>query len=136
MRGINRVFLMGHLGHDPVLRQTPNGRTVTDLNLAVNRSVRAGEGWAEEADWIRVRLWEQKAELASRFLSKGSAIAVEGQIRTESWMDKEGARQHKVYVTVDQLHLLPGRRGPEASAGEDLAPPPAVAGLDPAEIPF
>lgn len=111
MRGINRVFLMGNIGQDPLVKQTPNGRAVCELSIATHRLVRKGEGWDEEVEWTKVRLWEQKAELAVRFLSRGAPIAVEGSLRTETWTDKENMRHWRTYVLVDHLHLLPRSNG-------------------------
>jgi len=126
MRGINRVFLMGHIGQDPVVRHTTNGRAVCELSVATHRAVRNGDTWDEDVDWTRIRLWEQKADLALRFLTKGSAIAVEGSLRTEQWTDSQGLRRIKTYVAVEQLHLLPGRarddERPEAHAGAEPVP--------------
>lgn len=132
MRGINRVFLMGHLGQDPVVRQTPNGHAVCELNVATHRSTKKGDTWEEEVEWTRIRLWDQKAELAMRYLTRGSALAVEGQLRTESWLDGQGVRHYKCVVHVDQLHLLPGRP-------KEDAPRPIMDVSDPVageEIPF
>ncbi len=135
MRGINRVFLMGNVGQDPVVRQTANGRTVCDLNIATHRPVRSGDAWLEEVDWHTVRLWEQKAEIVLRYVTRGSGIAVEGALRNDQWTDKDGVRRQRSYVQVEQLHLLPGRPREEGRASGAETPPaaPEQAGE---EIPF
>lgn len=128
MRGINKVFIMGHLGHNPELRTTPKGVTVCELNIATNRSRRDGEEWVEETEWHRVTLWDQRAEAASRFLVKGSAVAVEGRLRTESWEDKQtGQRRSRTSIVGEQLHVLHGR---------DRQQPPAERNAPPAEAPM
>lgn len=135
MRGINRVFLLGHLGHDPVVRHTPTGRAVCDLRLATNRSIKKGETWTDEVDWIPVRMWEQKAELALRFLKKGSPLAVEGQIREERWTDTQNNKRSRLFVYADTLHLLPGARRDGEQLEGPMEPGPQAQDDD-ASIPF
>lgn len=121
MRGINRVFLMGNVGQDPVVRHTPNGRVVCDLSVATHRGVRsAGDTWTEEVEWTQIRAWEQKAEILLRYVTRGSGIAVEGSLRNETWTDKEGVRRQRSYVQVDHLHLLPTR--PRDEGARDGSP--------------
>lgn len=142
MRGINKVFLLGHVGQDPIVRHTANGRAVCELSIATHRSVRNGETWAEEVDWHRVRLWEQKAELALRYVTKGSPLAVEGFLRNEQWTDAQGQRRTRTVISAEQIHLLPGRPSGDRAQGEaaprDEAPPrqPAAQPEAEDEIPF
>lgn len=124
MRGINRVFLFGNVGQDPVVRHTASGRAVCDLSLATNRGVRSGDAWVEEAEWHTLRLWEQKAELALRYVTKGQPIGVEGMLRSETWTGKDNVRQRRTYVQVDQIHFLPRVRQegqPEAEPAQEPA---------------
>lgn len=125
MRGFNRVFLMGHLGHDPVVRHTTSGRAVCDLRIASNRSIKRGEAWEEQVDWVTVRLWEQRAELALRFLKKGSALAIEGSLREDRWTDNQNNKRSRLLVHADSLTLLPNGRpsGPGETGAEPLDRP-------------
>ncbi|MCK6502457.1 single-stranded DNA-binding protein [Myxococcota bacterium] len=137
MRGINRVFIMGHLGHNPELRTTPRGVPTCELNLATNRSRKDGDEWIEETEWHRVVLWEQRAEAAVRFLVKGSAVAVEGRLKTESWDDKQtGQRRQRTVIVGEQLHLVGGRDRPASSASGGHRDPPPAAAVAEEEIPF
>jgi len=117
MRGINNVFLAGHLGQDPELRTTGNGRTLCKISLATNRSVREGEGWKQVTDWHRVVLWERDAETCAKYCRKGSAVGVEGELRVNTWTDATGERRSKVEVVGKRLHLLG-----KASEGSSRAP--------------
>lgn len=139
MRGINHVILFGHLGATPELRTTPNGRAVCDLSLATNRPVKSDDGWRETTDWHRVTLWEREAEMAARLLSKGSAVGIEGQLRTDSWEDRAtGQKRYRTYVVGHKLHLLGGRAAeatPDAGTAERSAPL-AHAAVEEEEIPF
>ena len=139
MRGINRVFLFGHVGHTPELRTTRGGRAVTELRVATNRPVRTDDGWKEETDWTQVQLWEQNAETAVRFLTKGSAVAIEGRLRTDSWDDPQsGQKRFRTYVLAERLHL---GRGAGPRQADEAAPRPPDEGAEHSaiaeeEIPF
>lgn len=139
MRGINRVFIMGHLGHTPELRTTPRGIATCELNIATNRSRKEGEDWVDETEWHRVVLWEQRAETAARYLTKGGAVAVEGRLRTESWDDKQtGQKRQRTVIVGEQLHLLGGGRdrpSPDARPATQQATAPSAA-VPEEEIPF
>lgn len=104
MRGMNRVFLMGRLGHAPMPRRTKGGKMVLELRIATRRPNRSGE---DTTDWHQVRVWEQLAEVCARHLQCGSPVAVEGQLRTESWIDREGIAHNRVFVLGNQIHFYP-----------------------------
>ncbi|NOY26129.1 MAG: single-stranded DNA-binding protein [Oligoflexia bacterium] len=111
MRGINKVTVCGHLGHNPELKTTPTGKVVCDLRIATNHSRKKGDEWIEETEWHRVTLWEQQAEVALRCLHKGSTALVEGRLKTDSWDDKEtGKRRYRTRIVCEKLHLVDSRR--------------------------
>ncbi|MDP6933534.1 MAG: single-stranded DNA-binding protein [Myxococcota bacterium] len=129
MRGINKVLILGHVGHDPEPRLTPTGRTVCDLRVATNRPTKTEDGWQERTDWHRVRVWEKLAELSVRRLHKGSPVAIEGHLRTDTWTGADQARHARTYVQADRLHFLPDRAerpaqltDTEESAGSAVGP--------------
>ena len=110
MRGINQIFLLGRIGHDPDLKQTANEHCYLNLSVATNRSVRRDDKWEEITDWHQVRTWNQTAELCTRVLTKGSPIAVEGHLRTDQWVDQNGDKHSRTYVHADRIHFLPHAR--------------------------
>ena len=88
MRTVNKIVLVGHLGQDPELRAPKNnGRPWCTFSLATGRPRRTDDGWAEDTDWHGVKCFGATAERVSRFLSKGSLAAVEGQVVYEKWTD-------------------------------------------------
>jgi len=136
MRGINRVFIVGHLGHDPELRTTRTGTPVCRLRIATNRSRKNGDQWIEETDWHSVQLWDQRAEVAQRYLVKGSPVCIEGRLKSESWTDeKSGEKRYSTTIVADALHLL-GRppAGLEGGQGSSRTEVPVVVAEE--EIPF
>jgi single-strand DNA-binding protein len=118
MRGINKVIICGRLGHDPELRTTPKGASLCEIRLATNRPVREGDGWTEVADWHRVTLWSKAAESCQKLAKKGDVIAIEGELRTESWTDREGNKRSKVAVHSWRFDFV-GRTRAGRSSGEE-----------------
>ena len=107
MRGINKVLLLGRIGNDIVLRQTSNGRSFVDLNIATNRNINQNDVWVSMADWHRVRVWGKEAEVSAKFLKKGLPVAVEGALRSDSWVADTGEKKYFSYIHGEKLHLLP-----------------------------
>ena len=122
MRGINQVFLMGHLGHEPEPRTLPSGKRVCDIRIATHRSTRTDVGWDSHTDWHRIRLWERHVELAARYLHTGDPVAIQGMLRTDSWNDPDGKPQQRAVVYCQKLHLVRGPRSAENEANESSGP--------------
>jgi single-strand DNA-binding protein len=107
MNGINTVFLLGRLGKDVQTNNTPSGKFYVDLSVATNRRVKQNNEWVEHTDWHQIRFWGKQAETCERYLQKGSLLAIQGSMRTDSWRTDNGKTQYKTYVSGSQLHLLP-----------------------------
>jgi len=111
MASFNRVILAGNLTRDVELRHIPSGTAVADVGLAVNDRVKRGDEWVDEVSFIDLTLWARQAENAAEYLSKGSAILVEGRLKQETWEDKEGGKRSKLKVVVDQFKFIGGKSG-------------------------
>ena len=109
MRGINKVLVMGRLGHTPELKTTVGGQIYTDLRIATNRPIKQGEKWSEIADWHQIRLWAKDAEICTKHLAKGRPVAVEGQLRTDTWISDDGQKYSRTFVHGERVHLIPTR---------------------------
>lgn len=122
MSGVNKVILIGNLGADPEVRTTQQGATVANLRLAVSETWKDQQGQRQErTEWVNLVLWRQQAEIAQRFLRKGSKIYAEGKLQTRSWDDKQsGQKRYATDVAVDHFTILDAR-GPNAD-GEAGAP--------------
>ena len=141
MRGINSVVLFGHLGRDPECRQLPSGTLICTLRLATNRPTKTTTGWQETTDWHRIELWEQNASTAERFLRKGDAVGIEGQLRSQSWTDDNDLKRSRNFVYGRRLHLLGSRQASSGSAAGDRSteavfPAGGPEGVDGSVIPF
>lgn len=99
---LNRVILMGRITQDLELRRTPSGSGVLSFNLAVERSY-AKQGEDRETDFITCVAWNKTAEFIGSYFSKGRMIALEGQLRTRTYDDKNGSRHYITEVYVDQV---------------------------------
>jgi single-strand DNA-binding protein len=114
-RSLNQAFLMGNLTRDPELRQTPNGQTVTNFSLALNRSYKDQSGeWQEVTDYVDIVCWGPLAERVAQYLSKGRRCLVQGRLQSRSW-EQEGQKRSKVEVLANDVTFLDSRGGGEDS---------------------
>lgn len=111
MANINRVVLTGNLTRDPELRQTPNGKSVCTLGLAVNERYKneAGE-WVEKPNFFDIVVWGAQGENCERYLSKGRPVAVDGRLSFRSWEDKDGGKRSKIEVIANIVQFLGSRQ--------------------------
>ncbi|MCF6768251.1 single-stranded DNA-binding protein [Thiotrichales bacterium 19S11-10] len=108
---INKVILLGRLGADPEVRQTPSGVTVTNLRIATNDGYkdRNSGQFVETTEWHRVVLFARQAEVASEYCKKGSLVYIEGRIRTNKWQDQQGMDRYTTEVIANELQLIGSR---------------------------
>lgn len=116
----NKIILVGNLGRDPELRYTPQGTAVCSFSLATNdkRKTASGE-MQDQTTWFRVTLWDKKAEVASKFLTKGKPVYIEGRLRLDEYTDKDGKQRQTLEVTATEMQFI-GARG-EDGGGRDYA---------------
>jgi single-strand DNA-binding protein len=118
---------MGNLTRDPELRQTPNGQTVTNFSLALNRSYKDQSGeWQEMTDYIDIVCWAGLAERVAQYLSKGRRCLVQGRLQSRSW-EQEGQKRSKVEVLANDVTFLDSRGsgGDDSGAGNSSTEAPA-----------
>ena len=104
---INRVIISGNLTRDPELRATTGGTQVLSFGVAVNdrrRNQQTGE-WEDYPNYVDCTMFGNRAEAISRYLSKGSKVAIEGKLRYSSW-ERDGQRRSKLEVIVDEIEFL------------------------------
>lgn len=97
---MNVVLLIGRLVKDPELRYTQSNIPVATFTLAVNRVA------SEETDFINIVVWRKQAENCSKYITKGSQVAIEGSIQTRSYEDKNGQKRHITEVVADNVKFL------------------------------
>ncbi len=108
---INRVVITGNLTRDPELRATGSGMAVLKLGIAVNdrrKNQQSGE-WEDVPNFFDVTVFGQRGESLSRFLSKGSKVAIEGKLRWSQWETAEGDKRSKVEIIADDIEFMSSR---------------------------
>jgi len=110
MSGVNKVILLGNLGKDPEVRYTDNGVPVANFTLATTEKYKNKQGEnVSQTEWHNVVLWRGLAEIAERWLRKGSKVYIEGKIKTRKWEDKDGNTRYNVEILGDNMTMLGGR---------------------------
>lgn len=110
MRGVNKVMLIGNLGKDPHMDYLEGNIGVAKFPLATTETYKDRNGkLVSQTEWHTVVLWRGLAELANKYLHKGSLIYVEGRLRTRSWEDKEGNKKFATEIIGDNLIMLEKR---------------------------
>lgn len=105
---LNKVILIGNLAADPELRTTPTGKSVCNFRVATNRIWKDSSGQQQkETEFHTIVAWGKLAEIASRYLTKGSLAMVEGRIRTRSWQDASGNKKYRTEIVAEGLQLGP-----------------------------
>ncbi len=123
---VNKVILVGNLGRDPEVRMTQNNQKIVNLRLATNerwKDRQSGE-MRDKTEWHSVVIFnENLADVAERYLRKGSSVYVEGQLQTRKWTDQSGQERYTTEVVVSrfkgELTLL-GGRGEGGGGGSDF----------------
>jgi single-strand DNA-binding protein len=124
---VNKVILVGNLGRDPETRYTGGGQAVCHFSLATSETYkdRAGER-QKRTEWHRIVVWGKLADIAQKYLKKGSQIYLEGSIRSSEWTDKEGQKRTSFEINTTNFRMLGSRadsmgggaaRGAAADAG-------------------
>jgi single-strand DNA-binding protein len=110
MRGVNRVMLIGNLGKDPDLQYLEGNIAVAKFPLATTETHKdRGGKLISQTEWHTVVLWRGLAELAQKYLHKGSLVYIEGRLKTRNWEDKEGAKKFATEIVGDNLIMLDKR---------------------------
>jgi single-strand DNA-binding protein len=115
---INRVVLVGRLTKDPELRELPSGQSVCDLRVACNGNRRDPEGgYIERPHYFDVSTFGVHAENVSRYLCKGSAVAIDGRLEWREWESADQQKRQAVKIVADSVQFL-DRRPSEREDGE------------------
>lgn len=126
MASVNKVILIGHLGRDPETAFTHNGVQVTNFSIATSEKWKdktTGEA-KEKTEWHRLVCFNRTAEVAVKYLRKGSPVYVEGKLQTRSW-EKDGQTHYTTEIVVNNLQFLASKNDsgqPPAPSPDDYGP--------------
>ena len=130
MRGVNKVVLIGNLGKEPDLQYLEGNIAVAKFPLATTETYKDKSGTlVSQTEWHTVVLWRGLAELAQKYLHKGSLVYIEGRIRTRNWEDKDKNRRFSTEILGDNLVMLDKRK--EQSNGQPQETPAQETGSFP-----
>lgn len=114
----NKVQLIGNLGHAPEIKTTEGGKKLARFSVATNESYRNAKGEkVTETQWHNLVAWGKVAEIAEKFLVKGTEVAIEGKLVNRSYTDKQGVKKYITEVQVAEVLLL----GDKSAAAKQAA---------------
>jgi single-strand DNA-binding protein len=123
MRGVNKVILIGNIGKEPDIQYLEGNIAVAKFPLATTETYKDKTGTqVSQTEWHTVVLWRGLADLAQKYLHKGSMVYIEGRIRTRYWEDKDKNRRFSTEIVGDNLVMLDKRK--EQSDGQAQEPSP------------
>lgn len=115
---VNKVILIGNVGKDPETRHLEGGNTVSRFSLATSEVYKNKDGEKiTSTEWHNIVLWKGLAEVAEKYVKKGSQLYIEGRIRTRSYTDQEGNTKYTTEIIGDTMQML-GRKA-EANISTD-----------------
>ena len=107
MAGVNKVILVGNLGKDPEVRHLDTGVSVANFSLATTESYNNKQGErVNQTEWHNIVVWRGLADVAEKYLNKGSSVYIEGKIQTRKWEDKEGNTRYSTDIIADKMTML------------------------------
>jgi len=131
MRGVNRVILIGNIGKDPDIQHIEGNIPVAKFPLATTETYKDRNGnLVSQTEWHTIVLWRGLADLAGKYLRKGSLVFIEGKLRTRSWEDRDKRKHFSTEIVADNLVMLERRKDGQVGNGGDVLPasdtPPVV----------
>ncbi len=104
---LNQVVIAGRLTRDPEVKTLANERCVAKLGVAVNRKWKGNDGVAkEEVTFVDVDVWGKTAEHCGQYLHKGSAVFIEGRLKSDEWQTKDGEKRRAMKVEANNVQFL------------------------------
>jgi single-strand DNA-binding protein len=107
---VNTAIIVGNLGRAPELKATPAGKQVCNFSVATSK----GKGDSQKTEWHHVVAWDQLATQCAEYLTKGSSVYVEGELRTRQW-EKDGVKHSKTEIHAHSVQFLSPKGGNNAS---------------------
>ena len=120
MPNYNKVLLMGNITRDIELKQTPSNQSVATIGLAVNRRFKTKDGEdREEVTFVDCEAWGRTAEVIHQYFGKGKPIFIEGRLKLDQWEDKEGKKQSRLRVVIEEFQFVESKGGGGGGGGGD-----------------
>jgi single-strand DNA-binding protein len=120
----NRVILIGNLTRDPEVRYTPQGTSVCNFGIAVNRKFKQGDETKEEVTFINIVVFGKQADTCGQYLNKGSSVLVEGRLKENRWETEEGQKRSRHEVVAQSVRFLSRKQGDANTSSSGQGEPP------------
>lgn len=117
---LNKIMIAGRLTADPEMKMTTSGKSVVNVQVAVNRYTKEGE--KQEADFITVVAFEKRAEIICRHFAKGFPIYVEGQLQIRQWTDRDGQKRNSAEVIAQDIRFVESKAPAQAATAPQNPP--------------
>ena len=140
---VNKVILLGNVGKDPEIRHMDNNLVMARFPLATSERWTKDGNRTEHTEWHNIVMWRGLAEVAEKYVRKGSSLYIEGRLRSRSYDDKDGVKRYVTEILADTMNLVgprpEGQTAPLQSAPQTTSIPPIeTTNLDsaPDDLPF
>ncbi len=141
---VNKATVLGNCGDAPDLKFTPNGTQVARVNVATTHRYKKNDEWVETTEWHRLIFWAGLAEIAAKYLKKGSKVYVEGRMQKRTYQDANNVTREIHEIIVSDMQMLGDPRSAETKEAEAFQTAyagghpvlPNYDAEDPADIPF
>ncbi|GAB4456903.1 MAG: hypothetical protein Fur0028_11530 [Bacteroidales bacterium] len=111
---VNKVILIGNVGKDPIIRNVNDNTPVASFTLATNEIYKDSQGnMQKNTEWHNIVAWRNLAQLAEKYIHKGSQIYVEGRLKSRTYTDKDNQQRTIVEILADKIQLLGKKEGDE-----------------------
>lgn len=116
---LNKVTLIGNLGKDPDSKTLPNGEMLCSFSIATSEKYTDKQGnKVETTEWHNVVVWRKLAEIAAKYLKKGSKVYIEGKLKTRSW-EKDGEKKYATDIVAESFIMLDGAKTENAPVSHE-----------------
>lgn len=109
MADINHTVLIGRLTRDAELKFTNQGLAICRFSIALNRRVKQGDAWKDEAHYFDITAFGKQGEAVAQYLTKGTQVAIQGELRQDRW-EHGGKKMSKVAIVANNIQLLGGKK--------------------------
>ena len=117
MASINHAFILGNAGGDPTVRAIGENLRTAQFSVATTERRKDKAGQVQEStEWHNITAFGSLADIASKYIRKGTQVAVEGKLRTRDWTDKAGVRRFTTEIVASNIQLLGGKRDGQQEA--------------------
>ena len=128
---VNKVILVGHVGKDPEVTRMDNNLVRARFTLATNERWIKDGNRVEHTEWHNIVMWRNLAEIAEKYVRKGSLLCIEGRINSRTYDDKDGIKRYAYDIVADEMKLLGSKpEGSSQSSAPQAAPLPPIETTD------